>query len=62
MNLTFLRPARPLGPKKNQVSPRLRVNMAFRLQHYVIAINMAGSLVQLRNQLIKHLRGIRRKP
>jgi hypothetical protein len=47
--------------KKNQISPRLRVNMALRLQHYVTAINMAGSLVQLRNQLIKHLRGIRRK-
>jgi hypothetical protein len=36
--------------------------MAFLVRYYKTVLRRAASLVWLGNQLIKHLRGIRRKP
>jgi hypothetical protein len=48
--------------KKNQISPRLRVNMAFLTVLYVTASRSMYILEQPTNQSIEPLRDTRRRP
>jgi hypothetical protein len=55
-------PKPPKFDEYRMIEACLRVNVAFLVGHYKTASKTLRRLVRLGNQLIKFLRGIRRKP